>query len=224
MVSLLAAVRADLPNLVGLLIDPIVSASMSDSHKNAETRRGLQPLVDLTTERNIVLLGITHFTKGTQGKDPIERITGSLAYGAIPRVVLGAAKGESEDGPRRLVRISSNIGMSGGGFEYLLRQDLLAGFDFTAQRVIWGKQLVGTPLDLLGDGQAQSQKLGAIKFLDDTLAGGARVKVKDIQEAAKAHSLSWPTVERAKKVIGTIVAEREGTAWCWRKNAGSPFL
>src|SRR4029077_12742515 len=108
MAALLVAIR-NLPDLVAVLIDPVVSASPGDSHKNAETRRGLQPLIDLAVERNLAALGITHFTKGTAGKDPIERITGSLAYGAIPRVVWGAAKGESEEGPRKLVRIASNI-------------------------------------------------------------------------------------------------------------------
>src|SRR5207342_3168413 len=135
--SLLAAVR-ELPELVAILIDPIVSATPGDSHKNSETRRGLQPLVDLAAERSIAVIGITHFTKGTQGKDQIERITGSLAYGAIPRIVWGAAKGDSEDGPRRLVRIASNIGNTGGGYEYLLRQDLVLDHDFTAQRIVWG--------------------------------------------------------------------------------------
>jgi hypothetical protein len=143
-------------------------------------------MVDLAIDRNIALIGITHFTKNTQGREPIERITGSLAFGAIPRIVWGAAKGDSEDGPRKLVRIASNIGNSGGGFEYLLRQDLLPGFDFAGQRVVWGKQLVGSPMELLDDSQVQSQKLGEINFLDAALASG-RVKVKDLQAAAKAH-------------------------------------
>ncbi len=214
--SLLEAARK-LPSLTALLVDPIVSASAGDSHKNSETRRGLQPLVDLAVELNAVLLGITHFTKNTQGREPIERITGSLAFGAIPRVVWGAALGETEDAPRKLVRIASNIGRSGGGYEYLLRQDLLPGLDFTAQRCVWGKQLVGSPMELLGGDQAQSQKLGAVKFLDDMLAGGARVKVKDLKDAALAHSLSWRTVERAKNDIGTIIAEQVERAWHWRK-------
>ena len=38
------------------------------------------------------LLGITHFSKGTGGRDPVERLTGSLAFGALARVVLIAAK------------------------------------------------------------------------------------------------------------------------------------
>jgi len=80
-----------LPNLVAIGIDPVVLAipSKADSHKNTETRRGLQPLVDLAERRNAALIGITHFTKGTSGLDPIERVTGSIAFAALARVVLG---------------------------------------------------------------------------------------------------------------------------------------
>lgn len=216
MLGLIEAARS-IPNLKGIMVDPIVSASAGDSHKNAETRRGLQPLVDLATELGAAAIGITHFTKGTQGREPIERITGSLAFGALPRIVWAAAHGETEDSPRKFVRIASNIGKSGGGFEYLLRQDLLPGFDFTAQRCVWGKALSGTPVELLGDGQVQSQKLRALTFLDDILASGP-VPVIDIKAAAVAHSISWPTVERAKTKLGTIVAEQKDKRWWWRKN------
>jgi putative DNA primase/helicase len=167
------------------------------------------------------LLGITHFTKGTQGRDPIERITGSLAFGAIPRVVWGAAKGDSEDGPRRLVRISSNIGSSGGGFEYLLRQDLVPDHDFTAQRVVWGKRLEGTPLDLLENNQDKGKKLQAIQLLDQLLTNGG-IPVSDIKEAATANGISWPTMERAKAEAKNIVAEKVGRNWQWRKEMPEP--
>ena len=88
MPGLLDAIQ-DLTELRVILIDPLVSASAGDSHKNSETRRGLQPLVDIAVKRNIAIIGITHFSKGTQGQDPIERITGSLAFGAIPRTLSG---------------------------------------------------------------------------------------------------------------------------------------
>src|SRR3954451_12914731 len=176
-----------------MLIDPIVSATPGDSHKNAETRRGLQPLVDLADQRNIALIGITHFTKGTQGRDPIERITGSLAFGAIPRVVWAAAKGDNEDAPRRLVRIASNIGATSGGFEYLLRQEPLADHDFTAQRILWGNRLIGTPLELLENSPDQGKKTQALTLLDQLLVNGP-IPVKEIQNAAKTHGISWPTI------------------------------
>ena len=87
------ALQNELPN-VGqvrlLIVDPIVLAIIGDSHKNAEVRRSLQPLADLGTRLNYAVLGITHFTKGTRGRDPVERITGSLAFGAAPRVVMVA--------------------------------------------------------------------------------------------------------------------------------------
>ena len=67
--ALIRAAR-ELPNLKMIVIDPVVLVlpAKSDSHNNAETRRGLQPLVDLAEERRIVLIGVTHFTKGTVGK------------------------------------------------------------------------------------------------------------------------------------------------------------
>jgi putative DNA primase/helicase len=110
-----------LPNLLLIIIDPIVSAVAGDSHKNAETRRGLQPVVDLLSITNAAGLGLTHFTKGTAGRDPVDRITGSLAFGALPRVLFGAAKPADQETKRRFVRVASNIGPDGGGFEYAIQ-------------------------------------------------------------------------------------------------------
>jgi hypothetical protein len=218
--ALAEAVRS-LPELKAILIDPIVSASGADSHKNAETRRGLQPLVDLAIERRIALIGITHFTKNTQGKEPIERITGTLAYGAMPRVVWGAVKDEDEDAPRKLVRIASNIGKMGGGFEFLLRQEMIPQ-GFEAQRVIWGNRLTGSAMELLGGSGEPGEGMKAIEFLEKMLteAGNAGVSVKDLKGAAEAHSLAWRTVERAKAKRGGIIAKknsgaRAGEGWYW---------
>ena len=46
----MAPLRRKLAEIGGvrmLIVDPIVSAIVGDSHKNAEVRRGLQPLVEL---------------------------------------------------------------------------------------------------------------------------------------------------------------------------------
>jgi hypothetical protein len=214
----LLEVARELPDLRAVMIDPVVSAVKADSHKNAETRNGLQPLVDFANERRLALLGITHFTKNTQGREPIERITGSLAFGALPRVVLGAVKGEDEDAPRRIVRIASNIGPAGGGFEYTLRQEPLLDYNFPAQRVAWGKQLTGSAKSLLDDAQAppgEGSKAG--EFLTEMLteAGIAGVGVSELKGAAEAHSISWRTVERAKQELACIRAEQRGRRWYW---------
>ena len=75
MPALVEAAR-DLPNLKLLILDPVVSVVTGDSHKNTETRRGLQPVVDLAGQLDCCLLGITHLSKNTSGREPLERVAG----------------------------------------------------------------------------------------------------------------------------------------------------
>jgi hypothetical protein len=209
----LIEVAAQVPGLLFVMIDPVVLAlpSGSDSHKNTETRRGLQPLVNFAEQRGIALMGVTHFTKGTQDRDPVERITGSLAFGALPRSVWGASK--DDDGhQRRLVRISSNIGPEGGGFEYTLYQTLLPGYDFSAQRVDWGKQLKGSARELL-NATKRSAQAEAAAFLTTFLGESAKPQ-REVKEAAEAHCHSWGTIRLAQKQL-SIRPKKNGKAWVW---------
>ncbi len=140
-----------------LVVDPIVGAVTGDSHKNTETRRGLQPLVDLAAACRCALIGITHFSKGGQGGDPSQRVIGSVAFTALARVVLVAAKVKGADGEpgRILARAKSNIGPDDGGFEYHLDQvEIAEGIE--ASRVGWGKAVEGTARELLTDPDADT--------------------------------------------------------------------
>jgi putative DNA primase/helicase len=222
--ELMTAMR-QLPNLRLVIIDPIVAMGGKDSHRNTETRLALQSIVDLAEELDVVVLGITHFTKGTEGRDPLERVTGSLAYGALARIVLAAAKSEDENGPRRLVRAKSNIDESGGGFEYHLRQAPVPDHDFLAQRITWSTRLSGSARELLDElnPKEPSQRAKAIEFLERTLqaAGNAGVAVKALRDAANGHGISWATVRRVKdeELAGKIaVKQNEGAqhgGWYW---------
>jgi putative DNA primase/helicase len=102
-----------------LIVDPVVSAVSGDGNSNTEVRRALQPIVDLAARLDCATLGISHFTKGSDGRDVVERVTGSLAFGAAARIVLAAAKlkGDDERTAGRIVaRAKSNIGPDSGGF------------------------------------------------------------------------------------------------------------
>jgi len=79
-------------DLALIIIDSIVAAVGGDSNKNAEVQRGLMPLIKLAEAKNAALLGVSHYSKGTQGRDPLERVTGSLAFGAAARLVFGTVK------------------------------------------------------------------------------------------------------------------------------------
>ena len=155
---------AALPGQVGLLIlDPVVAAigSKTNSHNNAETRNALQPVIDFAEATKAAVIGITHFTKGTAGKDPTEKITGSLAFGALARIVLIAAKNQSDDAsapPRILTRAKSNIGQSGGGFGYDIQPaPLYEHPDIIATRVVWLDAIEGSARELLAEAEADRE-------------------------------------------------------------------
>jgi len=198
-----------------LLVDPIVSAVPGDSHKNAEVRRGLQPLVDFGHTHGAAVLGISHFTKGTSGRDPLERVTGSMAFGAVARVVFGAARissGESgADEGRMFVRVKSNIGPDGGGFKYDL-QIASMGDGIEASRVAWGEALEGDAKSLLSTAEATEEDdiegRDAASWLRELLANGS-MRAPDIKRLGDEAGFPWRTVQRARCRIGAQ-AEREG--------------
>lgn len=213
--ALREALRA-VPDVRLLVVDPLVSAVTGDSHKNAEVRRGLQPLVDLAGELGCAVLGITHFSKGTSGREPLERITGSLAFGALARVVLVTAKqDEGGDRPARrvLLRAKSNIGPDGGGFGYELRQEPLPDFPgVEASRVVWGEVIDGTAREVLADSEAQGEEVeerrDAASWLRELLSGG-ELSVKEVKRHANDAGHAWRTVQRAMRAAG-VESKRGG--------------
>lgn len=227
-IELLRLKLAEIGDVKLLIIDPIVSAITGDSHKNAEVRRGLQPLGDLAANLKCALLGITHFTKGTAGRDPVERITGSLAFGAVARLVMVAAKQKDDDDSgevRIFCRAKSNIGRDDGGFEYDLIQSQLTNYSgVDASSVLWGKALEGDARKLLAQAEADSQGAPnsalseAEKFLAELLADGEK-PTNEIEGNAKEAGMSWSTVKRAKTSLGLVVKKTgyggEGK-WSWK--------
>lgn len=203
-----------------LIIDPIVSAISGDSHKNSEVRRALQPLVDLAGSMNFGLIGITHLTKGTAGRDPIERITGSLAFGALARIVFVTAK--SENNTRIFLRAKSNLGLDKNGFKYEIREKPLNDDpSIITSSVIWGDIIEGTARELLAvmDNPKRSRAIDDAKTLLIDLLTDGTVPQKVIEEECKTANISWATARRAGKELG-IVSKKDGLeAWYWQFNS-----
>lgn len=214
-------------NVQLLVVDPIVSAIVGDGHKANDVRRGLQPLVDLGLELDCAVLGITHFSKGSSGRDPVERVMGSQAFGALARVVIIAAKesGTDADSPsRRFIALAkSNISPDGGGFDYELHQTELDSHQgIVATYVEWRGAIVGSARELLGavevdeaTGNDGSERNDAKLFLTSLLADGP-VPVRRIKADALGAGYSWRTIERAKRDAG-IEARKLGLkdGWVW---------
>ena len=206
-----------------LILDPIVSAVAGDSHKGAEVRRSLQPVVALGQRLGCAVLGITHFSKGTGGRDPVERVTGSIAFAALARVVLVAAKVANESGDdtearRALMRDKSNIGPDDGGFAYELERVAVAP-EVEGQRVRWMEQLDGTARELLAEAETDNEDgstaSGVDGFLRGLLAAGP-VPAKAIKADADGAGYAWRTVQRAAQRLG-VERRKDGLrgGWVW---------
>jgi putative DNA primase/helicase len=218
---------------VGLtLIDPVVAAVLADSHKNTEVRRALRPLVSFAAELDAAVLGISHFTKGTAGRDPVERVTGSVAFGALPRVVMAAAKAcDNGDAERRIFcRAKSNIGPDYGGWVYrLVLTEVPGAPGITVMRAKWGEALEGTARELLAETEVvetqdersersrDSTRLEVAKgWLRDLLTERREMMVTDIEAEAKSAGFAWRLIRDAKDDLG-IRPKQAGfhAGWKW---------
>ena len=220
---------AKIDNISLLIVDPIVNAVAGDSHKNGEVRRALQPLVEFGEKLKCAVLGVTHFSKGTGGKEPLERVTGSLAFGALPRIVLATAKITEDETSRRIFcRAKSNIGKDDGGFEYSLNQKEIDGYPgLFSSYILWGDSVEGSARDLLAEpdnretGDDNNSALeNAKNFLLKLLKDGSLLQ-KQIEVDARGAGHSWGTVRRAKDAL-SIESEKMIDGWHWKLASNMP--
>jgi hypothetical protein len=171
------------------------------------------------------LLGVSHFSKGSAGRDPLERVTGSLAFGALARLVFAAFEQSEEDGGGRcFCRVKSNLWPDAGGFAYGLSSADLAGHPgVTASYVAWGEAVEGSARALLARAEASGSPdeapalEAACAFLAELLADGP-VATQEVQRQAQEAMIAWaPTVRRAKaKLEALAVKEGMGGGWVWK--------
>jgi hypothetical protein len=178
----------------------------------------LQPLVDFAAGIGAAAIGIHHLSKGTVDRDPVERLTGTIAFGALARVVLMAMK--HHDGGRLLIRAKCNLGPDGGGWNYEVPVVRIAGgIETTAAQ--FGDFIEGEARSLMreadGVGEREpdraTQQQAAAEWLRQLLANGPRSQ-KDVQTAAKLGGHAWRTVERAKRAAGAV-SRKTPTGWLW---------
>jgi putative DNA primase/helicase len=180
-----------LKNVRMIVLDPVATAVTGDSHKNVETRVGLQPFADLCAQTGACGLGVHHFTKNTAGGNPLERVSGSLAFHALPRCVLVAARDQTggRDARRALMRAKISNGPDWGGFDYKLGQRPLDEYPtIEAQCAMWGDAIEGSAREIVA--QFEAKPLGvrqrqAVLFLTAALANGPRLAAEVIAEGAK---------------------------------------
>ncbi|AXK39967.1 topoisomerase [Crenobacter cavernae] len=205
------------------ILDPVVSAVTGDSHKNTEVRRALQPIVDFAAANSCAVVGITHFSKGGAGKDPLERVSGSIAFGAVARTVLGAAKVKDDDGETKRVfmRVKNNIGPDDGGYEYDIEDGVKVAEGVHASRVQFGERIEGSARDILaepegGDDTEERRDAKAAKaFLASVLSDGpmpSKVMLTDSREAGYTEK----QIRHAAKKLNVVISKNGMKGgWTW---------
>src|SRR5271165_3586147 len=220
----LALAAKDVPGGIDLLIiDPIASVvgGKVDNSNNAGHREKLQPLVDFAEQMDCAVVGVTHFTKGTIGKDPIDRVTGSLAFGAVARIVLAATKNKSGEPERMFIMTKNNLGPTLGGFGYsIVGSPLMEDPRIVATRVMWGERLEGSARDLLAEAEDSGKDdtghaASTQAFLLAALKDGERSQV-DIAAEGGALGFSSARLFRASKTINVIKRKEAFSGrWMW---------
>jgi putative DNA primase/helicase len=223
-VVLLMEEALKLPKLRLIVFDPIVNAVAGDSHVNTVVRRALQPLVDFASKIGASLIGITHFSKGGQGSDPTKRVMGSVAFTAVARVVMVAAKNKDKDGNERRVfaRSKSNIGPDDGGFEYNIEQvEAIKGI--WASRVVWGNALTGSATSLLAEHDgAEKNCSDIVDLLREGLTADSWTNAKELQQSLTSYGFNKKQVWTASQQL-KVVRKRGGFqgAIYWRLPSGA---
>ena len=91
-----------------LLLDPLMSRidEKLDTHRDAETRRALEPIAGLAHRANLAVLGLIHHNK-SGSNDPLQLVMASKAFTAVPRSVHTVVP-DPENPERRLFGTSKN--------------------------------------------------------------------------------------------------------------------
>jgi len=218
-------------NLV--VMDP-VSAYLGpniNAHKESDVRRVLGPLQMMAERTNIVLLLIIHLTKGS-GVAALYRATGSIAFPAACRIVLGvAADPNDDDGKRRLLLpIKLNVGIPVSGIGYRIettQQSILPGADERDQPpiLVWDSDPVLVDATVAMDRAGTQQEMGVLadtkRALTEIMSGGRLLANEGFRQLKDAGASTAPaTVARARKELGIrSMRDIRNGPWWWEPPA-----
>ena len=205
---------------IGLVvIDPLSSyLPRSDRNNEGEIRDTLQPLLGLTEETGIAVVGIMHVGKAGDGRRASQRLLGSTAFTALARSVLMIADQPDERQPEdiaehgklkvlQVVKSNYSIPPAPQGF----RRPLDAAIRWLGPAEVTVEECLAVSPRARGP---EAKELGdATAFLSELLKAGP-VRTSEVMTQARGQVFSERTLRRAKKQLG-VVANRVSPTGPW---------
>jgi len=198
-----------------VVVDP-VSAFIGggvDTHRDAAVRRVLAPLAGLAERQDLAVAGIAHLNKDQAAK-LLNRVGGSVAFGAAPRSVLAFARhpddSDGEQGVERvIVHAKSNHGRYAPSLAGRIESCDVPTVGDVSRLVIVGECQV-SPEDLgSSGGDARSDRDAAAEWLADELADGEWHTSRELKARARAAAITEKMLRGARERLG-VEDRREG--------------
>jgi hypothetical protein len=213
-----------------IILDPLISrlAGKLDTHKDAEVRRALEPLVKLADNTQVVVLGIIHVNK-SQTRDPLNMLMGSRAFSAVARFVLfvAADPDDEEDTTRLLGQAKNNLGRSNLPTLSFVIEDEVIGDDIHTGKLRWTGEDARSIRDVVRepvDGERQSKNKAGDWLLEYLVARKGAAESSAVKRDAEAAGHSATTLKRARKTANVTAHAVGRTTWWLLPGASVPLL
>jgi hypothetical protein len=215
-----------------IVLDPLMSRLDAglDTHKDAEVRLALEPLVSIADRTGAAILGLIHVNK-SYSTDPLTLIMGSRAFAAVARAVLFAMADSDEEGLYHLGQPKNNLGRTDlSTIDYRIVNIHVADTDegpVWTSKIDWVGQSEHSIRDLLesaGEGaESRSATSEAADWLRDYLlsVGGTSESAK-VKEEGRRAGHSADALKRARTRV-KVSAESSGfpRRTYWRLTVGA---
>lgn len=216
---------------VAIVLDPLLSrlSIALDSHKDAEVRQALEPLVAIADRTGAAVVGLIHVNKSTS-TDPLTMLMASRAFAAVARAVLFVAVDpEDATGQRRYIgQPKNNLGRTDHPLQVFTIEavhvaDTPEGPVFAPKLVPCGEdprsiaEVLNTKVEPSNE---RTETDGCAAWLADFLSIHQVARSQDVKAEARREGHSVRTVERARVRIGAGVTNRGFPRRTWWSDPG----
>lgn len=197
-----------------LVLDPLMSRldGRLDTHRDAETRRGLEPLAAWADQTGAAVLGLIHHNKSGSA-DPLRVVMGSRAFTAVARSVHTVVSDPDDETDRRRLFATSknNLGRSGlPTLAFTVEPASVPTDDGPTEtgRLQWAGESRLSVSDALAGGSTETKTATAeaAQWLDEYLASqGGTAASADAKRAGARAGHSPDSLKRACRRLGVVI-------------------